>query len=121
VRYTLPSHIGSNGKIGLAGNHQRQNASLAVYLAHSLLQRIDPIRFPSGSSPIPFSNFFIKGLQGTRWPGRCQEVRDTNSPGMTWFLDGAHTVESLICGMEWFTSPGVGVKPDTAQFVVRIC
>ncbi|KAF8517828.1 tetrahydrofolylpolyglutamate synthase [Gautieria morchelliformis] len=102
-------------QLGLAGNHQRQNASLAVYLAHTLLQRIYSTHFQSDSSPIPLSNSFIKGLQDTRWPGRCQEIQDTNSPGMTWFLDGAHTVESLVCGMEWFTSTGVGVKPDAAR------
>ena len=27
----------------------------------------------------------------------------------TWFLDGAHTIESLDCCIRWFVSPGVGL------------
>ena len=81
-----------------------------LYPAHSLFK----------SSPIPLSNFFIEGLQCAWWPGRCQEIPDPRATGATWFLDGAHTVESLMCGMEWFVSTGVGVKPDTFWFVLLL-
>ena len=105
-------------RIGLAGDHQRQNASLAVYLAHTFLQRLYPAGTLPESSPTPLNGVFIKGLQRARWPGRCQEIQDPGVPGVTWFLDGAHTVESLVCGMEWFAGVGVGVKPNASRFVI---
>jgi folylpolyglutamate synthase len=42
----------------------------------------------------------LAGLQATRWPGRCQVVR---RPGVTWYLDGAHTIESLAACASWYT------------------
>ncbi|KAF8529057.1 FolC bifunctional protein [Hysterangium stoloniferum] len=97
--------------LGLAGDHQRQNASLALHLAQSFLQQLH------GSSQsvslLPLSGAFITGLERARWPGRCQEVQDPGRTRTTWFLDGAHTVESLVCGMEWFSRPDVGFKPDS--------
>ena len=47
-----------------------------------------------------------KGLQEARWPGRCQRVEDryASRKGVRWYLDGAHTVESLQCCADWFAS-----------------
>ncbi|KAG2369582.1 Mur ligase [Suillus spraguei] len=52
---------------------------------------------------------FLDGLKNAHWPGRCQTVLDPKLEAMTWFLDGAHTQESLACCMEWFVSPAVGL------------
>ena len=52
---------------------------------------------------------FKRGLATTKWPGRCQTIVDPIRTGVTWYLDGAHTVESLECCMQWFVSPGVGL------------
>ncbi|OAV96112.1 hypothetical protein PTTG_02137 [Puccinia triticina 1-1 BBBD Race 1] len=42
------------------------------------------------------------GIMNTRWPGRCQTIVDPSRKGVTWFLDGAHTVDSLeLCGQWW--------------------
>lgn len=96
---------------GLAGVHQRSNASLAVALVRDFLE--------SPSVPAAFSEFsstftstqadtlpvqVVEGLQNARWPGRCQVVDDRSleRQGVTWYLDGAHTVESLVCCGEWF-------------------
>ena len=54
---------------------------------------------------------FRHGLATTKWPGRCQKIVDPTRTGVTWYLDGAHTVESLECCMQWFVSPGVGLVP----------
>lgn len=90
---------------GLAGSHQKSNASLSLALLSSLLA--------SPSVPSSFAHFpripktgslppAIKdGLERARWPGRCQLVREPKE-GRRWWLDGAHTVESLEgCGL-WF-------------------
>lgn len=82
-----------------------QNAALAVRLAKSFLQLRTGSLF--GESDLPQS--FKRGLATTKWPGRCQTIVDPTRPGVTWYLDGAHTVESLECCMQWFLSPGVGL------------
>ncbi|KAG2349046.1 FolC bifunctional protein [Suillus weaverae] len=119
---TLPSTI----QLGLAGAHQRSNAGLAVQLAHTFLsikdQSYPPMSDPntsgaasatwSGSEIEPLRSFptsFLDGLKNAHWPGRCQTVLDPKLEGATWFLDGAHTQESLACCLEWFVSPTVGL------------
>lgn len=68
------------------------------------------------TSPIPLPAPFIAGLENARWPGRCQQVIDPARDGTganlgktIWFLDGAHTIESLKACAEWFASPGVAL------------
>jgi len=95
----------SDIKLGLAGTHQLQNANIAVYLARSFLQSRASLP-ENGLLPISF----IDGLENTKWPGRCQTVTDPKTPMLTWYLDGAHTLESLECCMRWFVSPDVGLK-----------
>jgi len=65
--------------------------------------------------PLPKS--FIDGLQNVRWPGRCQTIPDPGHKRLTWFLDGAHTPESLDCCMQWFVSPGVGLTLQPSLWV----
>ncbi|KAF8341571.1 FolC bifunctional protein [Cantharellus anzutake] len=102
-------------KLGLQGQHQIQNATLAIHLAHHFLGVKRPNLAPA--LPAPLSHLFITALEKTRWPGRCQAVVDPSRPGKedgsgstTWFLDGAHTVESLKSSAEWYFSPGVGLS-----------
>ncbi|KAG6880366.1 hypothetical protein C0992_007777 [Termitomyces sp. T32_za158] len=108
----IPLETGlSNVELGLAGAHQAQNASLAIALAQSFLGL--PIPAEGG---LPKN--FITALQKTKWPGRCQTVVDPNRQNVTWYLDGAHTVESLKCCIQWFASPTVGLsqgEPNTIQ------
>ncbi|KAJ7765018.1 Mur ligase [Mycena maculata] len=102
-------------KLGLAGAHQLQNATLAVYLARSFLHSRNLI-----SSVEILPEDFVRGLENARWPGRCQTVTDPVFPTTTWYLDGAHTFESLECCVQWFVSPGVGLQADTAKPGPRI-
>ncbi|KAJ3517979.1 hypothetical protein NLJ89_g158 [Agrocybe chaxingu] len=96
-------------KLGLAGSHQVQNAILAVELARSFLEKQTGV----AQDPV-IPTTFKTGLVKTRWPGRCQTVVDPKRTGFTWYLDGAHTVESLECCMQWFVNPDVGVPPQKA-------
>ena len=82
-----------------------KNAALALRLAKSFLQSQTGSLFEE--SDIPES--FKRGLTTTKWPGRCQTVSDPSRKDVTWYLDGAHTTESLECCMQWFVSPGVGL------------
>ncbi|KAJ7507962.1 FolC bifunctional protein [Mycena galericulata] len=105
----------SEVKLGLAGAHQIQNATLAVYLAKSFLRSR---RFIYVDEDL--TDEFVRGLENARWPGRCQMVADLVFPGTTWYLDGAHTFESLECCIQWFVSPGVGLQTDAKKRGIRI-
>jgi folylpolyglutamate synthase len=101
---------------GLPGKHQIINASLAVALCRSVfssealpssLSRLSEPAGPVGQVP----NDYLPYLERTRWPGRCQTVEDPASTAAhqtTWYLDGAHTVESLTCCGDWaFSTDGM--------------
>lgn len=94
---------------GLAGVHQVNNASIATHLAREFFQKLPSVSLPPDDLPSSFQ----KGLQNARWPGRCQTVADPAHEGTTWFLDGAHTLESLEWCMRWYASQDTGLR-DTA-------
>ena len=103
-------------KLGLAGIHQRSNASLAVAIVQSFLAspRLPAVFAAQAVPHQPLSQLLKQdispllraGLEETRWPGRCQTIVDRHPGrrGVTWYLDGAHTVESLQCCAEWFVN-----------------
>lgn len=124
--YTVPSLQlydtgGQPVQLGIPGRVQLENASLAVQLAHFWIKKNDPFRFPDvewgvtlredaltfayGDSSISLARPFaltsktIEGLVSCRWPGRCQLL---NQAGVTYFLDGAHTIESMEECARWF-------------------
>jgi hypothetical protein len=93
-------YCADNGSPGLAGEHQVQNASLAVELARHYVQATGVV--PSGD----LESLIMTGLLEAKWPGRCQTIQDPSHSDTRWFLDGAHTVESLECCIKWYMSPG---------------
>lgn len=119
---------------GLAGSFQRSNASLAIALVQSFLvsprcppafHSLAPSAAPPSASnisslpslpsslvaPTPLPSPIVSGLESARWPGRCQTEPDPLLGGdkVRWFLDGAHTVESLKCCGEWFREDALGM------------
>ncbi|CUA69090.1 folylpolyglutamate synthase [Rhizoctonia solani] len=90
-------------KLGLAGAHQRQNASLALNLVHRFLHLQAPtLKLPDSLSPIP--EVYKTGLSEAKWAGRCQRIVDPSNEGLQWLLDGSHTIESLTSCAEWYFS-----------------
>ncbi len=117
-----------SASLGLPGKHQIINASLAVAIcktltAHpSLPTELSPLKEYSTTSN-PLLQTFLPYLKSARWPGRCQTVVDPSSSSpsrkgkgkTTWYLDGAHTVESLTCCSEWVFAPNtMGLKKKAA-------
>lgn len=96
-------------KLGLAGVHQYQNANMAVHLAKVFLREKESVIVDD------LPDTFVEALEATRWPGRCQMVQDLQDPHITWFLDGAHTVESLNCCIQWFVSLDVALRYTTSS------
>ena len=84
-------------KLGLAGDFQKTNASLAIAVAAAHLQALGY----RDVSINPLPKEFVRGLEQVQWGGRC-ETR--NEGGLVWHLDGGHTVESINVAGVWFAS-----------------
>ncbi len=86
----------SQVKVVPNADFQRQNASLAVALVKSLLGKLGQETL-SLNEGVP--SIIKEGLENTKWRGRCE----TKLAGKkTWYLDGAHTEDSLKVGGRWF-------------------
>ncbi|XP_037339946.2 folylpolyglutamate synthase, mitochondrial isoform X1 [Pungitius pungitius] len=117
--------------LGLAGQHQRSNASLALQLSYTWLQRrclpgSTDQRFPSDGvantavqQALPFkpSPIMIKGLADTEWPGRNQTLKHG---AVTYFLDGAHTMRSMQACVHWFRETAVQHERNASGPVIRV-
>ncbi|XP_033981856.1 folylpolyglutamate synthase, mitochondrial isoform X1 [Trematomus bernacchii] len=115
--------------LGLAGQHQRSNASLALQLSHTWLQkRCLPAEtsFPStsdentevlqGAAFTP-SPIMVKGLADTEWAGRNQTLRHG---AVTYFLDGAHTMRSMKACVHWFRETASQHERNSSGAVARV-
>jgi folylpolyglutamate synthase len=85
-------------KLGLAGAHQNVNAALA----HHLCTEWAKVQRENGVEVIGDVKENIKGLEQAFWPGRCQSLLSSKYPNSMWYLDGAHTAESLLVCAEWY-------------------
>ncbi|KAI1822595.1 tetrahydrofolylpolyglutamate synthase [Xylaria intraflava] len=84
---------------------QKKNASLGIALAETALGKLDPSFKPDASI---LTREFIDGLEQVVWRGRC-EVKPESQ--IVWYIDGAHTIDSLKTATRWFagecdTKPG---------------
>lgn len=86
--------------LGLDGDFQKVNASLAVELAMSHLQSLGF----EGLTADPLPAEFRQGLRDVKWAGRCETRKEL---GLTWHLDGGHTTESIRIAGGWFRQEAV--------------
>ncbi|CBJ26031.1 conserved unknown protein [Ectocarpus siliculosus] len=102
-------------EIGLAGDHQRVNAALALRLcavwieAHRQQQQQQHAgdQAPPAEKIHDTETFWAsadvhRGLSCCVWPGRCQVFRPPAFPSVTIYLDGAHTEQSMRACLGWF-------------------
>ncbi|KAF5669281.1 folylpolyglutamate synthase [Fusarium heterosporum] len=68
---------------------QKRNATLAVALAETALEKIG-VALPPRTEPL--SKEFVDGLEKVVWRGRCEVKKEGK---VTWHVDGAHTSDSL--------------------------
>ncbi|XP_077546439.1 folylpolyglutamate synthase, mitochondrial-like isoform X1 [Haemaphysalis longicornis] len=109
-------------RLGISGREQQGNASLALQLCRAWLAKHSPEALAGsvkqsaeevteqawlGLNNLPviapsfqISKTMAEGLEQCRWPGRCQAV--PCGRGLTLYLDGAHTEESLQCCIRWW-------------------
>lgn len=84
--------------LGLAGNHQYGNATLAVALCNSVAAKRSAIEIDSPTT--------LGALASAKWPGRCQTLEWSGANGnrdqtVRFYLDGAHTRQSLEATVDW--------------------
>uniref|UniRef100_A0A1J3I627 Folylpolyglutamate synthase n=1 Tax=Noccaea caerulescens TaxID=107243 RepID=A0A1J3I627_NOCCA len=111
--------------LGLSGDHQLVNAGLAVSLSRCWLQRTGNWEkmFPNGSKETEIPVAFCRGLATARLHGRAQVVHDVildpqDSSGsmktpcgdLIFYLDGAHSPESMEACGRWFSTAVRGNK-----------
>lgn len=107
-------------KLGLAGDFQKQNAALAVQLAGVHLKQLgykqeDLPELEDGVFVL-IPDKFLVGLEKAKWNGRCQVIE--LKPGLeriNWFIDGAHTMESINVASQWFTQQTTGATPSAKK------
>lgn len=105
-------------KLSLSGDHQLTNAGLAVSLCKSWLKRTGNFKkiFHDDSLEADLPESFRRGLSTAHLLGRAQIVQDSvskcnsseidrpNSGNLTFYLDGAHSPESMEACARWFSS-----------------
>lgn len=91
----------SQVRLGLAGDFQYTNASLAVATAAEFLRKTGVAAIPENVMSEPLPAEFKTGLEETRLGGRCETRFEKN---VTWYIDGGHTLESIRLAGQWFAS-----------------
>lgn len=113
-------------RLGLAGQHQQPNASLALQLSHTWLQRRclpDQLFLPNqeensaACQAFKLSPIMVKGLADTEWPGRNQTLKHGV---ITYFLDGAHTMRSMLACVQWFKETAAQHERNARGPVARV-
>lgn len=102
-------------ELGLQGEFQILNASLAIAISAAHLQRLGYTGVPDpldSTSKLPAE--FIEGLKITRLGGRCEMRPDLKSSQLTWYIDGGHTLESIDVAGRWFATCSAKPKSEGA-------
>ncbi|KAN0061144.1 Folylpolyglutamate synthetase [Thecaphora frezii] len=116
-----PAIASDSVQLGLPGVHQNSNASLALaimdrFLASEAGKRIFSAPATTSASPRErLASWQRQGLEQARWPGRCQTVPSKQNPEITWYLDGAHTTDSLSVCLGWFVGGQLQLSTTSQQ------
>ncbi|GMN41419.1 hypothetical protein TIFTF001_010641 [Ficus carica] len=113
----LDAHLLNCLRLGLGGEHQYLNAGLAVALCSSWLQRTGHVGITNLEDTNSLPEQFIKGLTTASLHGRAQIIPDRSidfqSPrDLVFYLDGAHTPESMEVCARWFS---LSIKEGSQQ------
>ncbi|KAF3493142.1 hypothetical protein DY000_02056306 [Brassica cretica] len=102
VNLQVVKPLDSSQRLGLQGEHQYLNASLAVALCTTFLQKIGIEDKNDDTNGLP--ERFISGLSNAYLMGRAMIVPDSELPEeIVFYLDGAHSPESMEACATWFS------------------
>ncbi|OMJ13836.1 putative folylpolyglutamate synthase [Smittium culicis] len=92
-------------KLGIDGAHQVQNAAIAIETVFDWMSKtgndkklgleIPKLKLGEAYSVRNLPRWVVRALSSTFWPGRSQHFVSENYKGISWYIDGAHTVDSL--------------------------
>ncbi|CAI8586218.1 unnamed protein product [Vicia faba] len=107
--------------LGLEGEHQYLNAGLAIALCSTWLKRTGHLGDTNLERTDTLPEQFIKGLTSASLQGRAQIVTDTHfkseqSNELVFYLDGAHSPESMEVCARWFSLAIRENNPDQTLF-----
>ncbi|KAI0873806.1 FolC bifunctional protein [Hypoxylon argillaceum] len=118
---------GGDGAGRLEGEFQRYNQALAVHAAREHLRVLasEASSSSEGADTAAPTNekleaippAFTAALQHARLRGRCETRADERAP-LTWYIDGAHTAESLAAVAQWFAGK-IRADADGARQAAR--
>eukprot|EP01060_Flectonema_neradi_P030807 TRINITY_DN4544_c0_g3_i2.p1 TRINITY_DN4544_c0_g3~~TRINITY_DN4544_c0_g3_i2.p1 ORF type:complete len:485 (+),score=73.80 TRINITY_DN4544_c0_g3_i2:60-1457(+) len=102
-------------KVGLQGDHQRINASLALALCDTWLKKMHnkSVYISEGGSLSPTT---ASALANVRWPGRCQILKISENVRI--LIDGGHTDKSIEAAFKWYTTAR---DTNTQRYLLFFC
>lgn len=115
----VPVQEGLDVNLGIQGDVQWTNASLAIAVCSSHLSRLGFTGIPQpsdGAAKLP--DEFVRGLEQATLAGRCDMRQDSKLNNLTWYVDGGHTLESIDMAGRWFAS--ASAKQNDQGDAVRI-
>ncbi|GMM37091.1 tetrahydrofolate synthase [Saccharomycopsis crataegensis] len=114
----------NNIKLGVDGDVQKINASLALAMSYKFLKQLDiPIYEDRPNSEVPdtikevteFPGKILAGLAKAHIDGRSQTLPDSELENLTWYIDGSHTVESIHRSSNWWKTTMLAKKEKTPE------
>ncbi|QCE01265.1 folylpolyglutamate synthase [Vigna unguiculata] len=117
----LDAKLLNGSSLGLEGEHQYVNAALAIALCFTWLKRTGHVGDIYLEQTENLPEQFIKGLTSASLQGRAQIVPDQHLKGersnrLVFFLDGAHSPESMQVCARWFSLAIKEYNPDQTLF-----
>ena len=119
--HVVPQHAEMGDiKLGLQGDFQKINASLAIAVSAQHLQQLGFNGVPDPrDQAAQLPNEFITGLESARLGGRCDMRPDSKQNGLTWYIDGGHTLESIEMAARWFArSASMSTDRNTSRILL---
>ncbi|KAJ5308984.1 hypothetical protein N7508_004363 [Penicillium antarcticum] len=101
--------------LGLAGDFQYTNASLAVASAAEYLRKVGVADIPEDIMSASLPAKFKTGLEQTRLGGRCETRFEKD---VAWYIDGGHTLDSIRLAGQWFASR-IQADSSSKEFAAR--
>jgi len=112
------SKSASTLRLGLSGDYQKLNASLAIQLVHCWLSHVSSKSLPHSTEMLNSLNqTYVNGLAQCHWNGRAQILKYNS---ITFYLDGAHTMRSIECASKWFSKQAAEEEKDLKKPCIKL-
>lgn len=85
--------VASDWTLGIKGDHQYQNAALAAEAARSWCEHFNESNLQRRVGIT--GDIVEEGLKYTHWQGRTEVLKSKLYPDITWYVDGAHNIDSI--------------------------